>query len=190
MKINGFLSSLFDDDTLTSFSFLRQSLCKVFLQKTFIKFQYRSCFLTFLLLLQNYRVITVLKLNWECWKHLTLRFGPSSCCFMQPFSCYFMVPQSDLRSERSRYMSRHLDQTGPNVTVGNPSGFYQTEEEAGVPALSLSSSAPHTLLSVSACRGSSGVTRPNPVPSSLCRALLPGLLLLASSSHAQTPFSI
>lgn len=31
-------------------------------------------------------------------------------------------------------MSRHLDQTGPNVTTGNQSGFYQTEKKADVPA--------------------------------------------------------
>lgn len=36
---------------------------------------------------------------------------------MQLFSCSFLVPQSDLRLERSRYMSRHLDQTGPNMTI-------------------------------------------------------------------------
>lgn len=56
---------------------------------------------------------------------------------MQLFSCFFMVPQPDLRLERSRYMSRHLVQTGPNMTIGNRSWFYQTEKEANVPGSSV-----------------------------------------------------
>lgn len=74
---------------------------------------------------------------------------------MQPFSCSFMVPQPDLRSERSRYMSRHLDQTGPNVTIGNQSGFIRLRRKL-TSQLHLSLSAPHTPLRASACPGSRG----------------------------------
>lgn len=41
-------------------------------------------------------------------------------------------------------MSRHLDRTGPNMTKGNRSWFYQTEKEAKVPASSVFICPSHT----------------------------------------------
>lgn len=53
---------------------------------------------------------------------------------MQLFSCFSTVTQPDLGSQRSQYMSRHLDrQTGPNITIGNQrSQFYRSEKGSRV----------------------------------------------------------
>lgn len=47
---------------------------------------------------------------------------------MHIFSCSSWATQTDLRSEGSRYMSRHLDQ--PSITIGNQrTQFYQFQQD-------------------------------------------------------------
>lgn len=70
-----------------------------------------------------------------------------------------MVPQPDLRSDRSRYMSRHLDQTGPSVTIGTRVAFTRPRREL-MSQLHLSLPAPHTQFQASACPGPSSCAVP------------------------------